>query len=140
MKKPPPLRGFAINWQQQSNTWINLINTPFTCLTVIPMTIPLLLLLWNEIWVEIQTKKAVDNKRSIANYIYRHTDVILEHLPWTMHNGSFKSPSFSTFIHWFQIKTPHENQTARKHLLALMLGNTKNLLQITFWTHLYKVM
>lgn len=34
--------GFAINWQQQSNTWINLTYTPFTCLTVVPLTMPLL--------------------------------------------------------------------------------------------------
>lgn len=102
---------FAINWQQQSNTWINLTYTLFTCLTLVPLTIPLLLLLWNEIWVEIEMKKTVNNKTSIGSYIYMHVDVILEHLLWTMHNGSFKSPSFSTFIHWFQIKTPHENQT-----------------------------
>lgn len=36
-------------------------------------------------------KKAVINKRPIASYIYMHADVILEHLLWTMHNGSFKS-------------------------------------------------
>lgn len=103
--------GFAINWQQQSNTWTNLTYTPFTCLTVVPLSIPLLLLLWNETWIEIEMKKGVNNKTSIGSYIYMHADVILEHLLWTMHNGSFKSPSFSTFIHWFQIKTPHENQT-----------------------------
>ena len=48
----------------------------------------------------------VNNKRPIASYIYMHADVILEHLLWTMYNGSFKSLSFSTFVPWFQIKTP----------------------------------
>lgn len=88
----------AVNLQQQSNIWVHLTYTTFTCVTVIPLTMPLLLLLWDEIRVEIYMKKRVNNKRLITNYFYMHADVILEHLLRTMHNGSFKSPSFSTFV------------------------------------------
>lgn len=108
--------GFAINWQQQSNTWINLAYTPFTCLTVIPLTMPLLLLLWNEIWVEIYMKKAVINKRPIASYIYMHADVTLEHLLWTMHNGSFKSH----VLLYTDSKSKHPMKTKQKESSGLM--------------------
>lgn len=91
-------------------------------------------------------KKMVNNKRPVASYIFMYADVILEHLLWTMHNGSFKSLSFSTFVLWAQIKTPQENQMEQKEPSSLKFTFGKyspkvySRLHSGHYTNLYKVM
>lgn len=138
--------GLAINWQQQSNIWISLTYVTLTHVTVISLTMPLLLLLWYDIRVEISMKKMVNNKRLISSYIYMHADVILEHLLWTMHNGSFKLPRFTSFVPWFQIKTPQQNQMAQNQPSSLKFifqrhsPNVYSRLHSGHYASLYKVM